>query len=232
VDVRELSEETLAKGILQAAYRISERALPRLIITDRDCRIVLTPQTLRNDPVSAELVDLEAKRLQPAIDKVVREIVASWSDAAHRAQKRFGIVPPRYIVRVIPLSDETQCYMAVLIEHIRHRDSLSQAARGYSLSPRETEVLSLILEGASAPEIASLLCLAESTVQSYFKHLLSKTNSRNRPSMVAKVLGWDGIAAASATEYAADLLPPSGLRDPWDELRFNGAQRPPSPLTS
>ena len=110
----------------------------------------------------------------------------------------------RYIVRVI--GHETQCYMAVLIEHIRHRDSLSQAARGYSLSRRETEVLSL-LQGASAPEIANFLCLAESTVQSYFKHLLTKTNSRNRPSMVAKVLGWDGLSAASAAEYSDDFRP-------------------------
>jgi DNA-binding NarL/FixJ family response regulator len=87
-----------------------------------------------------------------------------------------------------------------MIEQVRHRDNLTQAAKEHSLTPRETEVLSLILEGASAPEIASTLSVAESTVQSYFKHLLSKTNSRNRPSMVAKVLGWDGLSAASRWE--------------------------------
>jgi DNA-binding NarL/FixJ family response regulator len=231
VQLREFPTEALAKGFLQAADRISKRALPRLIIIDRDFRIVLASQAPRHDMASAEFADLEAKRLRPAIEKVVRDIVTSWSDKAQRATNRFGIVPPSYIVRVIALGDDTQRYMAVMIEQIRHRDSLAQAAKGYSLSPRETEVLSLILEGASAPEIASLLCLAESTVQSYFKHLLSKTNSRNRPSMVAKVLGWDGISAASATGYAAERLR-SRWPDPWDEAGFHGAQRRPSPVPS
>lgn len=227
MDLRELSPEALAKGLLQASDRISERALPRLIIMDRDFRMVLASQASRHDKVSPEFVDLEARRLRPAIEKVVRDIVASWSDPAHRGANRFGLVPPSYIVRVIPLDGDTQRFMAVMIEQIRHRDSLARAAKGYSLSPRETEVLSLILEGASAPEIASLLCLAESTVQSYFKHLLSKTNSRNRPSMVAKVLGWDGLSAASASEYAGDLVR-SRWPDAWDEVGYDGPRAPSS----
>jgi DNA-binding CsgD family transcriptional regulator len=186
---------------------------------DRDLRVVLASQASRQDKVGPEFVDLEARRLRPAIEKVVRDIVASWNNPAHGATNRFGVVPPSYIVRVIALDGDTQRFIAVMIEQIRHRDSLARAAKGYSLSPRETEVLSLILEGASAPEIASVLCLAESTVQSYFKHLLSKTNSRNRPSMVAKVLGWDGLSAASASEYATDLL---RLRcaGAWDEVGY------------
>jgi DNA-binding NarL/FixJ family response regulator len=230
VDLREVCPEALTKGIAQAFDRILERALPRLIIMDRDFRMVLASRTSRHDNLSPEFVDLEAKRLRPAIEKVVRDIVASWSDPSQRPANRFGIVPPSYIVRVIPLDGDTQRFMAVMIEQIRHRDSLARAAKGYSLSPRETEVLSLILEGASAPEIASLLCLAESTVQSYFKHLLSKTNSRNRPAMVAKVLGWDGISAASASEHAADLVR-SRWPEAWDEVDYD-RPRTPDPVPS
>lgn len=231
MNVREVPTEALAKELLQAVDRISERALPRLIILDRNFRIVLVSQPSRHDKASPEFVDLEAKRLRPAIEKVVRDIVASWSESARGAANRFGLVPPSYIVRVIALDGDTQSYMAVMIEQIRHRDSLSQAAKGYSLSPRETEVLSLILEGASAPEIASMLCLAESTVQSYFKHLLSKTNSRNRPSMVAKVLGWDGLSAATAAYYAVDLVR-SRWSDPWSEVSYDDAGRASSPVPS
>jgi DNA-binding CsgD family transcriptional regulator len=50
----------------------------------------------------------------------------------------------------------------------------------------------LILEGASATETAETLKIAETTVQGYYKRLLSKTNSRNRPAMVANVLDWRG----------------------------------------
>jgi DNA-binding CsgD family transcriptional regulator len=54
------------------------------------------------------------------------------------------------------------------------------------------DVLALLLEGASAGETASALNIAETTAQGYVKRLLSKTNSRNRPAMVATVLDWGG----------------------------------------
>jgi DNA-binding CsgD family transcriptional regulator len=53
-------------------------------------------------------------------------------------------------------------------------------------------VLGLILEGQSAIEISQTLKIAETTVQGYYKRLLNKTQSRNRPAMVANVLDWDG----------------------------------------
>jgi DNA-binding NarL/FixJ family response regulator len=53
--------------------------------------------------------------------------------------------------------------------------------------------LALILEGDSAGDIARTLCISEHTVQGYVKVLLSKTKSRNRPAMVAKVLNWNQV---------------------------------------
>jgi len=78
------------------------------------------------------------------------------------------------------------------VEHFRGGDSLSRATRKYQLTPREIEVLAMILEGASAAETANALKIAETTVQGYYKRLLSKTQSRNRPAMVANVLDWGG----------------------------------------
>jgi DNA-binding CsgD family transcriptional regulator len=54
-------------------------------------------------------------------------------------------------------------------------------------------VLAMIIEGSNAVEMARALQLAETTVQGYFKRLLIKTQSRNRPAMVANVLGWGGF---------------------------------------
>jgi DNA-binding CsgD family transcriptional regulator len=215
VELRALGPEELAGSLLRASDRISERASPWVIIIDRDFRTVLTSQGTHHDKIGQEFLDPKARRLRPAIEKVVRDLVASPSDATQGRSNRFAVVPPNYILRVIALDGDTQRFMAVMIEQVRHSDSLTRAAKGYSLSPRETEVLSLILDGASAPEIASTLCLAESTVQGYFKHLLSKTNSRNRPSMVAKILGWDGRWGASASKYARELVRVP-WRDSWD----------------
>jgi DNA-binding CsgD family transcriptional regulator len=223
VDAQHIPANQLYERIREGAKGISERALPKIIIVDCNFRILLISQPFWQGKVCSEYVDVEAMRLRPQVEKVVREIVAGWNDPALRATNCFGVIPPSGIVRVVALGG-AQSYIAILIEQIRHWDSLRRAAKGYSLSPRETEVLSLILEGASAPEIANLLCLAESTVQSYFKHLLSKTNSRNRPSMVAKVLGWDGLPAASRSEYPSNLLR-SRWSDGWVDVDYNREER-------
>ena len=201
----ELLPDTPAKDVLRASDRITERAAPVLIVIDRDFRVVLASQGLGHEIAGTDFVDTASKRLDPSIEKIVRDLVASWTDPAQRASNHVATVPPSHVVRVVPLDGDTRVFVAITIEQCRHRDSFSRAARAYSLSPRETEVLCLILEGASASEIANVLSLAESTVQGYFKHLLNKTRSRNRPAMVAKMLGWDGGLRRNGSIDAAGM---------------------------
>jgi DNA-binding NarL/FixJ family response regulator len=54
------------------------------------------------------------------------------------------------------------------------------------LSDRELEILQLIAEGLSNPEIAARLFLAEGTVKNYVSNILQKTNSRDRTQAVLK----------------------------------------------
>lgn len=215
------SDRVAAGSHAKASDRISERALPILIIIDNDFRVVMASQGFRGEKVGFAFVDVEAGRLSPAVDEVVHDLVASWNDPNpdQLANNDFGVVPPCYIVRVMRLDGALRRFIAVMIEQVRHRESLMRAAQMHSLSPRETEVLWLIIKGASAPEIANTLGLAGSTVQGYFKHLLSKTNSRNGPSMVAKVLGWDGLLAASTSQYGRELV---GARWKWWDMNGEG----------
>jgi DNA-binding NarL/FixJ family response regulator len=55
------------------------------------------------------------------------------------------------------------------------------------LSPRETQILKLVAEGASNPEIARSLFLSRKTVERHVSHLLSKLNVRNRTELAALV---------------------------------------------
>jgi DNA-binding NarL/FixJ family response regulator len=55
------------------------------------------------------------------------------------------------------------------------------------LSPRETQILNLVAEGASNPEIARSLFLSRKTVERHVTHLLSKLNVRNRIELAALV---------------------------------------------
>jgi DNA-binding CsgD family transcriptional regulator len=168
--------------------QLSRRPAPVLLIADWDLRIVLTPtgNDKDNDEVTSDVLDCRSGRLSPPIDRIVRGLASS----NHAETERFAIVPDKYAIAVTPLDGDAGSLLAITIHRLGRGNRLAHAAFRYSLTPRETEVLALILDGAHAPEIADVLCIAESTVQGYFKRLLSKTGARNRPSMVATVLGW------------------------------------------
>jgi two-component system nitrate/nitrite response regulator NarL len=75
------------------------------------------------------------------------------------------------------LCDEAQ---AAVAGEIRARE----AARRPLLSMREQQVLDLIADGLSAPQIGRRLQLATSTVRTHHKHLLVKLEARDRAQLV------------------------------------------------
>jgi DNA-binding NarL/FixJ family response regulator len=62
------------------------------------------------------------------------------------------------------------------------RDRLPQP--GTPLSPRELEVLALVAEGLSNPEIGAKLYLTADTVKSHIKRAARKLSARNRAHVV------------------------------------------------
>ncbi len=59
---------------------------------------------------------------------------------------------------------------------------------GPRLSPREREVLELVAEGLSAPEIAARLVLSPATVRSHLRNIFSKLEVGDRVSAVVKAM--------------------------------------------
>jgi NarL family two-component system response regulator LiaR len=79
-----------------------------------------------------------------------------------------------------------------LIQNDRHRtlhdEDLSQA---YDLTPREREVLALIVEGLSNPEIAERLVVSRSTAKAHVSNILSKLGVSNRGEAIAMALQYN-----------------------------------------
>jgi|SRR5579871_4941492 len=131
-----------------------------------------------------------AQSLRPDIAEIANEHIRKAPN-----DLKVSFVEPHWLVRTQALGSQGEAFYALSIELIPNVDALSCAAQRFGLTRRELDVLTLMLDGFVAAEIAQTLDIAEGTVQVYYKRLLSKTHSRNRTSMVAQVLSWYGGAA-------------------------------------
>lgn len=59
---------------------------------------------------------------------------------------------------------------------------------GHDLTPREREVLALIVQGLNNPEIAARLTISRSTAKAHVSHILSKLGVPNRAGAIAMAL--------------------------------------------
>lgn len=177
----ERSEGISVELSLSDRHAIAERGFPLLLFVDSELRIVA--KSANCDGVLDYGSDVLGADLMAAIRRL--GIIATMKAGGCRR----AFMPPNFVMTFIPL-DGAPLMIAIGIERFRSRANLSPAIKSFSLTPREAQILQHILEGRTASQIAQYLCLAETTVQSYFKRLLEKTQARNRASMAAKVLGW------------------------------------------
>ncbi len=166
--------------------KVRRRAMPGLYVIDDRLRVVLASPSLDSEAVAQHLdAPRSAMHLPPQIESTVRRLLAA--NDVHRTHL-IAIIPPLLVVRVTPLVGDAGNHIAVFIERFESRDMLRGARERYMLSPREIHVVELLVVGNSTAEIASTLCIAETTVQDHVKNLARKTGARNRAEIVARVL--------------------------------------------
>jgi DNA-binding CsgD family transcriptional regulator len=74
-----------------------------------------------------------------------------------------------------------------------HRRGVPSAPPRGKLSEREREIVRLVAQGRSGPEIADDLNISPDTVRTHVRNAMSKMGARSRAHLVAKVLG-EGVA--------------------------------------
>jgi DNA-binding NarL/FixJ family response regulator len=169
----------------------SRRLRPQLILLDADFAVAVAEWDTGRDAFRAlGLQGRNAKRMLPEIENKLRAAVDAMRNEGEPSVTIE--VGDKTIVRVTVLEGNDAHRYALFVEPSRRREDLHGAIERFRLTPRQAQVLALVLEGLSAKDIAAKLSIAETTVGDYFKQLLDRTNSRNRADMVARVLNWSG----------------------------------------
>jgi DNA-binding NarL/FixJ family response regulator len=103
-----------------------------------------------------------------------------------------ALLRPELIVDVVESTRAGAAVIVAAFDAFAVRDPVRVAAQRYELTGREQEVLTLLLIGLGATEIARRLGLSEMTVHGYYTRLRRKTGARTLSGMIATLLGWTG----------------------------------------
>jgi DNA-binding CsgD family transcriptional regulator len=136
-----------------------------------------------------------AERLPVVLEETVRELTAAWSGDALKARSA-ARAASFLVVRTQPMSGPAGLFIGVRIDRFQPPNSLTGAASRFHISPREVQVLALLLDGNHLDQIAAQLHITSSTVQDHIKSMLDKTGSGNRSELIARVLGWESAPQA------------------------------------
>jgi DNA-binding CsgD family transcriptional regulator len=137
-----------------------------------------------------------AHRLPTVLEETVRDLVAGWRTDPVTQTVGSSRPVPFLVVRTQPMSGPAGLFVGVRIDRFHPPHSLIGPAERYRISPRELQVLALLLDGAKLEEIGLQLHITSSTVQDHIKSMLDKTGSRRRTELIARVLGWENTPAS------------------------------------
>jgi DNA-binding NarL/FixJ family response regulator len=99
---------------------------------------------------------------------------------------------PEVFCRSSLLGSGAGTYLLVLFEPAARRNTALRTLDACGLTPREHDVAELVLEGLTNRAIADRLTLAEYTVETHVKRILTKVDVPTRSAFVAKILGFNG----------------------------------------
>jgi DNA-binding NarL/FixJ family response regulator len=91
-----------------------------------------------------------------------------------------------------------------LIDRLLKVSKVTNVSTGSQLTPREEQVLELIVKANSTREIASQLGIEQRTVKSYIGRLMRKTGADNRIKLSMSTLGRSLLSQENAREHEAE----------------------------
>jgi len=151
-------------------------------------------QAARHELARRQMLTLQEGQLQTTDARQSRVLVQALekADAGLRSLIALRSGGSRLSIAVVPLRGKqlrTSGPIALFLSRASVCDALMLCffARSHGLTPAEEQVLSILCQGFSAPEIASQLEVAVSTVRSHVRSLCAKTHSNGVRALVGQV---------------------------------------------
>ena len=159
----------------------------------------LRPDVVVMDVAMPELNGIEATRQIGETCPGVRVIILSMHATAEHVYRAFQAGAQGYLLKDSAGQEVAEAVRAVAAgrryvsrrlprtladDYMHQRPAAPARSPLERLSPREREVLQLVVEGKSSAEIAEILALSPKTVETYRSRLMQKLGLRDLPSLV------------------------------------------------
>jgi len=142
----------------------------------------------------------EKKAFPPALPEIILSLYEDAAKQLNGTLQAAGATTNRicihggvvYLFRALPLreyfSSGPKQHIMILIERVSQDLRTDQLVEFEKLTPRENEVVHLLLEGKTNKEIAVYIEIGEYTVKDHIKRIMRKHGVNTRAGIVAKVL--------------------------------------------
>ena len=163
-----------------------------ILLVSRDGRLLHANQAARRELARRQALSVQNDHVSAVQPDQARALLDAVARAAGGRRSLVTLDAPqggyRLSVAAIPLrGDPTR--IALMLSRAAVCDTLMLCffARSHGLTPSEEQVLGILCQGYSAPEIAQQLRVAVSTVRSHVRSLCAKTQSSGVRTLVSRV---------------------------------------------
>jgi DNA-binding CsgD family transcriptional regulator len=183
------SEATLDDDVSRLGAASADEAF---YVLDRDMQIVLAWNSANQRRIALTGLQTRiAERLPAVLEETVRELTAGWGKSTAENKPGMARPVPFLVVHTQPVVGPSGLLIGVRLDRYEVPNSLREPAARFHISPREVQVLTLVLDGKHLDEIATQLHITSSTVQDHIRSMVEKTGSRNRSALIARIMGWE-----------------------------------------
>lgn len=157
----------------------------------------LKPDVILMDLVMPEMSGVEATRIVKKSNPNVQVIALTSFQEGDMVQEALQAGAISYLLKNVSIEDLTEAIMAAYSGQSTLAQEAVQAlvqvqedsqSSDFSLTPREFEVLELMVEGLNNPDISQKLCISIGTTRTHVSNIFSKMDVSNRAEAITTAL--------------------------------------------